>query len=436
MRWSIYTACFEFDDSVMLYKSITDALFELSGNEYKVINQFLESGNIEYLSDSTKNHISELYLNKFLVENELDEVDLFKREHLKTMMETQTGTVYFSPSFLCNLRCTYCIIGENVNNSHSVTRMQSHIVGKSAEYVFEMAARSGIKYLDVILYGGEPMLSQTSNIDFIKKLSELNKDHKINIEYTLVTNGYNMSDDNVKQLIDAGVKNLQITLDGPKHIHDTRRIGVHGEKTFDIILEHLCNNYSKFKNVVIRINVDNMNVDNICELIDILHSKELNKHCILHYNLVDPSDYCDASGYNEETISRFGRIYKYSYSKGFRVAPWRRFCSMANKMYLSIDPEGNIYNCPNYMGMLEKVIGNVCNLKLKDYVKTNLSERCVTCCYVGICNGGCEVMRQTSKIGTDYCFKRVNYQMTKSYFEAKYHRFINKSNNQVKEKEG
>mgnify|MGYP006985828385 CR=1 FL=1 len=42
-------------------------------------------------------------------------------------------------------------------------------------------------------------------------------------------------------------------------------------------------------------------------------------------------------------------------------------------------------------------------------------------------------MRQTSEVGSNYCFKQVNYQMTKSYFGAKYHRFTNKLNNQVKE---
>ncbi len=429
MRWSIYTACFEFDDSVMLYKSTTDALFELSRNEFKVVNLFLENGNSNQLSDSTKKHIAELYLNNFIVENELNEVELFKNEYTKRVMEAQFGTVYFSPSFLCNLRCTYCIIGENVNNSGSMTRMQSCIVGKSSKYVYETAVRRGIKQLDVILYGGEPMLSQSSNISFVKSLSELNQDNKLNVDYTLVTNGYSMPGNDVKGLLDAGVKNLQITLDGPKHIHDARRMGTHGENTFDTILENLCSYYSKFKNVVIRINVDNVNVDNICELIDILDSKELNKKCILHFNLVDPSDYSDASGYNEETIYKFDSIYKYAYSKGFRVAPWRRYCSMSNKMYLAIDPEGNVYNCPNNMGMSEKVLGNVCNDKINENIKLNLRERCASCCYVGICNGGCEVMRQTSEVGSNYCFKQVNYQMTKSYFGAKYHRFTNKLNN-------
>ena len=35
-------------------------------------------------------------------------------------------------------------------------------------------------------------------------------------------------------------------------------------------------------------------------------------------------------------------------------------------------------------------------------------------------------MRQNSNVGTDYCFKNVNYQMTKSYFGARYHRFSDK----------
>lgn len=429
MKWSLYIACFEFDDSVMLYKSITDTLFELTKNEYRLINHFLENGNSRHLSDGIKNHISELYLNRFIVDNNIDEVELFKREYLKEITEAQTGTVYFAPSFLCNLKCTYCIIGESVNSSGCGTSMQSHIVEKSAEYVYKTAVRRNIKKLNVILYGGEPILSWVSVIYFIQKLSEINDGKEVGIEYTLVTNGYDMPDDIVNEILSLGVKNLQITLDGPRHIHDTRRIGAHGEKTFDIILENLCHYCLRFKNVVIRINVDNTNVESICELINILESKELNKHCLLHLNLVDPSDYSDASGYNGETINRFDEIYKHAYSKRFRVAPWRRFCSMSSKMYLAIDPQGNIYNCPNYMDVPEKVIGNVCNIKNEDHVISNLSERCAACCFVGICNGGCQVMRQTSDIGGDYCFKTVNYQMVKSYFGAKYHRFTKEFNN-------
>lgn len=107
------------------------------------------------------------------------------------------------------------------------------------DYVYETAVRRGIKYLDVILYGGEPMLSQSSNISFLKNLSELNQDKKFNIEYTLVTNGYNMPNNDVKEMLNAGVKNLQITLDGPKHIHDARRIGIHGAMTEERLLKAL-----------------------------------------------------------------------------------------------------------------------------------------------------------------------------------------------------
>lgn len=83
------------------------------------------------------------------------------------------------------------------------------------------------------------MLSQSSNISFLKNLSELNQDKKFNIEYTLVTNGYNMPNNDVKEMLNAGVKNLQITLDGPKHIHDARRIGIHGAMTEERLLKAL-----------------------------------------------------------------------------------------------------------------------------------------------------------------------------------------------------
>ena len=93
MRWSIYVVCFEFDDSVMLYKSITDGLFELPINEYKAIKVFLENGDGRYLSDITKKHISELYLNKIIVDDNIDEAKLFKNEYLKRAAEAETGTV-------------------------------------------------------------------------------------------------------------------------------------------------------------------------------------------------------------------------------------------------------------------------------------------------------------------------------------------------------
>ena len=426
MRWSIYVVCFEFDDSVMLYKSITDGLFELPINEYKAIKVFLENGDGRYLSDITKKHISELYLNKIIVDDNIDEAKLFKNEYLKRAAEAETGTVYFAPSFLCNLKCTYCIIGERINHACHDKYMQSSVVENSAEYVYKTTVRKGIKKLNIILYGGEPILAHTSNVLFINKMTELNYDQKIRIRYTLVTNGYEMPEDVINELLDLGVDNLQVTLDGPAYIHDARRIGAQGEKTFDVILQHLCEFSLKFKSVVIRINVDNTNVGSICELIDILKDRELNKHCILHLNLVDPSGYSDASGYNDETTNYFDEIYRYAYFKGFRVAPWRRYCSMFDKMYLAIDSKGNIYNCPNYMDVMEKIVGNVCDLKYDDAINFGLDDRCVGCCFVGICNGGCEVMRQNSNVGTDYCFKNVNYQMTKSYFGARYHRFSDK----------
>ena len=39
----------------------------------------------------------------------------------------------------------------------------------------------------------------------------------------VITNGFKINKEKVKELVDIGVQTIQITLDGPPHIHDNRR---------------------------------------------------------------------------------------------------------------------------------------------------------------------------------------------------------------------
>ena len=162
-----------------------------------------------------------------------------------------------------------------------------------------------------------------------------------------MVNAFKINEEKVRELVDIGVQTIQITLDGPPHIHDKRRYGVNKEKTFNQILENLKYVSKCFKDTVIRINVDDENASHIKELIDILHNNEFDRKCMLHFNLVDPSNFSEESGYNEVTVNAFKGIYDYAFSKGFNVAPWRRYCSMPSKFYFAIDPDGNIYKCSN-----------------------------------------------------------------------------------------
>lgn len=421
LKWSNYIVTFSGDNKTFLFKSITETLYSLSTDEYQIIDSFINC-KTKSIDDTIKRHISELYLDGIIVDRDIDEVKIFKSTFRDKMDSSKHGVIYFAPSLKCNLRCKYCIIGDSVENPCESTQkdMTNKDIIQTAVWAHQMCSHHSIGELKVILYGGEPTMMHNAHLLFLRTLNSLIEQNKKNIklDVTIITNGFKINKENVQELVDIGVQTIQITLDGPPHIHDNRRYGVNEEKTFDQILENLIYVSRCFKNTIIRINVDDENASYIKELIDILYSNKLEQKCMLHFNLVDPSDFSEESGYNEVTMNAFKGIYDYAFSKGFNVAPWRRYCSMPSKFYFSIDPYGNIYKCPNYLGAIGKEIGNIYSGVPYDYKFGYIKESCYACNFVGVCNGGCEVMRETSQIGADYCFSKVNGDMLKAYYLA------------------
>lgn len=424
LMWSNYLVVFEEDEYIYLHNTITDATYRLSKNEWNLINSFLNN-NVNIENENTKKHISELILCGIIVEDTKNEIKQFKNDYLLSIQNSSYGTIYFAPSFNCNLRCKYCIIGENVNDEKKCNKkMSKDIVDQTAKWIFETSKYYCVTNLDILLYGGEPTLSIEENLQLMRKLNDLNNDetnsNKININYKLISNGYNIQIEQIKKLIKLGLNSIQITLDGPPEIHNARRYGINKVRTFDNILKNIITLTQYFKDFVIRVNVDNENAPYISQLVDILYENNLHKSCLLHFNLVDPSDFSSNSGYNEETICFFTQIYKNAFEKGFNVGQWKRYCSLPSKFYFSIDHNGFIYKCPNYMGNNKKIIGNVCTKKIKDSNYCVIKDKCLECKFIGMCNGGCEVMRETSFIGNEYCFSKENYMMTKLYLIAKH----------------
>lgn len=421
LKWSNYVIKFESLNKIYLFKSITETLYALQPQEYSVIDRYLSDKSVS-LNQDIKLHISELYVDGLIIDDATDEVKLFRDSFEEKMRSSISGVLYFAPSLKCNLRCSYCIIGESINSAteNELSGMTEANAVQTAKWTYDMCIHHNISELKVILYGGEPMLSHKNNITFIKSLDEMiQKGEKhITLKYMIITNAYKINENYVNELIHFGVQTVQVTLDGPPDIHNKRRYGVNREKTFDTILHNLLFLSEKFENTAIRVNVDNKNSRHITELIDILHQNGLQKRCVLHFNLVDPSDYSDESGYNDETISEFKTIYEYAFQKDFNVEPWRRYCSIPSKFFFTVDPDGSVYKCSNYLAIKSKAIGDIFSGVPADSMFGKIDERCYKCKYVGVCNGGCVVMREKSKIGFSYCFAKENHGMAQAYYEA------------------
>ena len=97
----------------------------------------------------------------------------------------------------------------------------SEEVGKAA-LDFLIAQSKGRKHLEVDFFGGEPLI----NFGVVKAITaygrELEKRHNKVIRFTMTTNAYHVTDEMV-DFINQEMKNLVISIDGRREIHDAER---------------------------------------------------------------------------------------------------------------------------------------------------------------------------------------------------------------------
>jgi uncharacterized protein len=141
----------------------------------------------------------------------------------------------------CNMRCRYCYgsLGdedwENAPYLYGATTkgMDLETARRGVDYLVRESGRQ--KELSVTFFGGEPLLE----LDLIKQIVPYIRDRenesrkKINL--SLSTNGLLLTEAVVEYLIQNHI-GCQVSIDGPKHIHDRTRCLPDGEGAYDTII--------------------------------------------------------------------------------------------------------------------------------------------------------------------------------------------------------
>ncbi|WYM02878.1 MAG: radical SAM protein [Gloeotrichia echinulata CP02] len=136
------------------------------------------------------------------------------------------------PTEQCNFRCIYCY------EDFSVGRMQPETI---AGIKAILAKRSpNLSYLNLAWFGGEPLVSKNIVLDISEyALSLASQYPHLHYSSNMTTNGYLLDFNTACALADAGVTKYQISLDGPREIHDQSRIRADGKSTFERIWTNL-----------------------------------------------------------------------------------------------------------------------------------------------------------------------------------------------------
>lgn len=146
----------------------------------------------------------------------------------------EIDTVLIKVASRCNINCTYCYV-YNMGDS-GWAQMPTHISIETLQAVAKtLNELSGIQTrpFAVVLHGGEPLLLGPKKLDRV--LSELRSSVPSTCSFGLQTNGILITD----EILEICFKNnttLSVSIDGPKHVHDRRRIGHDDLGTYDRVL--------------------------------------------------------------------------------------------------------------------------------------------------------------------------------------------------------
>jgi len=314
---------------------------------------------------------------------------------------------------LCNLRCTYC----NSWRSGPGQVMEFSVLAKSTR---DIVLDQGVKSVDFVWHGGEVTLLPPSSLEVAIWLQERYRRAGVSIANSIQTNATRLTDDWLDTLARYGVS-VGVSIDGPKDVHDARRVTKSGKGTWDEVKRGI--SLLKERNIpfgllsVIDESILDIGPERYLEFLAECEASGVALLNALPAN--DPlspnaTSYLNWNRYQDFLRSCF-RIWYSEYRSHFIIREFQALvdtvstgqsglCLFANNcmgQYLTIEPGGEVSACDKYIGDKEFIFGQVDPYSSKSLISAtgNLSravsqvdgmkKSVSTCQYYGYCKGGC-----------------------------------------------
>lgn len=431
------------DNKYMLIHGYTGAIDVIDETLLKKIKDYSIN---TILTDNTKQTlISRGYLTSKSTEEEYDYVArVAKVLHQKDKILYKHFT--WIVTYNCNFRCPYCFECRDAKDSEKHIAFTKEMTDKAYQAMEKIEPRKELRNTVITLYGGEPLLKE--NKEIVRYIVE--EGCKRGYKFMAITNGYDL-DCFLDLLSPEKIYKIQITIDGTKEIHNSKRIHIQDHNTFDKILSNIKLAQSTNVQVVVRVNTDNQNIKDFLKLNTLfkeqgftenknfkIYSALLRNNTNISSNEKKSLDFLSASSFFNKhkemgTMSMcadygtFQKIYN-AISKGEPISFRSVFCPSQSGAYV-FDPVGHIYPCWETIGEKEFQIGeysmeqiNWDEEKKQKWQRQNISssDKCKHCKYALFCGGGC-IAHATS--GNGHC--SYFHTIFKNIANRAYERFAN-----------
>lgn len=431
MKWSKFIYKVDVGQVIRLKSSKNEAAFELEKEKYNEIDKMLNEG----IKDKVDPYIDHLKSAGMIIDDQEDEKSEFISDISNAIEKIgDEFTVTIIPTLKCNFQCTYCY----ENGTGRINDMSVGTIDKIFEWIEkELLDRNSIKKINFKLFGGEPLFVKDEILEYL-----FMKIQNLNIKYTtnIITNGFLLTDKKCEILSKGNMEYLQITLDGPKEFHDSKRPLKSGGSTFDVIINNFARALEKkvSKKYIIRINCCKSNINLIPQLLTYLAERfEQYKHNIVfslgllgksyddELNKEIDEDYLEIE---DGSLDKYVLLYKMIKDLGFPHVDYyaiSALCSNKVSDSIIIQADGNVIKCLRGVERKEFYETTIDNMKILDReANINLYSQCFkeNCSFIPYCHLGCQYgyyIENKRKRGR-YCKREILEYVNKRLLEIMY----------------
>ncbi len=409
LKASKYNHFIQHDDGrILAFNAMSCGLGEMDRENFEIYQRIV-NGSLNDYTQIPKDLFDKLKEGSFLIPETNDEIQRLKVTHNMARFGNRGLGLTIIPTLECNFACDYCYEPNNpdVQRDPKKELMKEEVQDGIVEVVKSMLPQG--TSLGVTWYGGEPLLGLQIIESLTKGLRGACEEKKARYLAGIVTNGYLLTPEVVRRLVELGVSFAQVTVDGPEEVHDKRRPLVGGGPTYQTIIHNLERiPDDRTFSVSVRVNIDKRNKDHIIDFLKELKERKLGarRNLGVYFSQVHTDNYACGdiieNCFLTREYSAFDlNLYKQAAGLGFKIRNYPMSmivgCGAITSSSFVVEPDGSLHACWDTVGRKELSIGKIENstLKLNDSYYKWLSYspfekgECMKCSILPLCMGGC-----------------------------------------------
>ena len=412
MKYSQFNSILPFDGKYALYNSFEQKVIFLDID----LKELLEAGILDGILE-LKNIHPEFYeyllLHKFLVEKEIDEVEIVKNLSKGIDEDDSIFILTINPTMNCNFKCYYCY--ETHIKKSKLENIDSE---KIIKFISLISSNEKIKTFNLSFFGGEPLLYFEKNvIPIIDHFVASCRANRKQFQISFTTNAYLINSNFVKYFKANGISCfLQITLDGYREEHDKVRYVSKTRGSYFEIIDNIKLLVTNKLDVLIRVNYTDENLVNVEKIpleFNDLDQVIKDNHLSFSFHRVWQNEKIDDTHLVVE--EKIYEIKELGIKAGDSYSPdnVKYSCYADKRNSVVIYYNGDLYKCTardfetknreGYISEDGELIWENDSLNNRMNSKFN-NKPCLTCRIMPLCNGGCsQHALEHLKSGKEYC---------------------------------